>query len=118
MKPSLRILFAAGLVAAAVVVRAEPPAREFDEAPVPVKTVPPEYPDKLKRDGVSGVVSLMVTVTEDGKVTEASVAKSTHRDFEEPAIAAVKQWRFKPAKKDGKPVALTIRLPLQFAVKD
>lgn len=118
MKQTLSYLLAAGLLAVASPVRSQEAERKFDEPPAPVKTVAPEYPAQLKRDGVSGVVSLSVTITEEGKVSEAKVVKSSHPEFDAPAVAAVKEWRFKPAKKDGKPVALTIRLPVQFAVKD
>lgn len=83
-------------------------AEEFetpDNPPVPVRTPPPRYPDQLKRDGISGMVVVTVVIDEDGKVADVSVRKSTHAEFEEPALDAVKNWRFKPAKKGAPPSA-------------
>lgn len=112
-----RVLVLAGLLAVSSAADAEEVV-SYDELPVPVTTTLPEYPRHLRKDGLSGVVSLSVRVSETGKVTDAKVVKSTHKDFEEPALAAVKEWRFKPATKGGKPVELTIRLPLKFSLKD
>ena len=37
--------------------------------------------------------------------------------FEEAALASVKQWRFAPAMKDGKPVPYWVELPMPFILK-
>jgi len=38
--------------------------------------------------------------------------------FDEKAIEAVRQWRFKPATRGGKPVAATVMIPLEFNLDD
>ena len=45
--------------------------RADTEAPVPVRTVAPDYPGALKRSGVSGLVTLSCLIDEkgDGKMT-------------------------------------------------
>ncbi len=94
-------------------------AEEFekpDTPPAPVRTPPPEYPVQLKREGVSGMVVVNVVIDTDGTVAEVDVRKSTHSDFEAPAIEAVKHWRFKPAKKDGNAIRSKVALPLKFTV--
>lgn len=91
---------------------------KVDENPVPVKTPPPRYPDSLKREGVSGVVAVTIVIDETGTVASTAVAKSSHPDFERPALDAVSKWKFKPAKKDGNPVKVKVTLPLRFSVED
>ena len=58
----------------------------------------PEYPPTSKRLGEAGVVILLLTVTEDGKVSDAKV--DTSSGFERLDEAAVKEalrsWRFVP----------------------
>src|SRR5436190_17168712 len=83
-------------------------AQTKTEPPVPVRTVAPEYPDELRRDGVSGLVMVKCSIDEQGNVTQAEVEKSSNAAFEKPAMAAVKKWKFKPAKQDGNPVAIKV----------
>ena len=102
------------LLAAAVVSRAED-FEKPDNPPVPVRTPPPQYPAQLKRDGVSGMVVVNVVIDADGSVEEVEVRKSTNSEFDAPAVEAVKQWRFKPAKKDGNAIRSKVALPLKFS---
>lgn len=86
----------------------------FDVRPTPVKTPPPEYPDAMRRGGVSGVVALKVEIDETGAVSNCSVSKSSNAEFEQPALKAVKNWKFTPAKKDGAPVKVSLVIPIKF----
>eukprot|EP01035_Chromulina_nebulosa_P057390 gene57390-biopygen41100 len=47
------------------------------EAPVPVRTVAPEYPDELRRDGVSGLVMVKCTIDVQGNVVDLCPAVRT-----------------------------------------
>src|ERR1700760_1099114 len=89
-----------------------------DENPVPIKTPPPKYPDALKHDGITGVVALVLVIDEKGTISSVSVAKSSHPEFEKPAMEAVKNWKFKPAKKDGTPVKVRVTIPLRFNIDE
>src|SRR5688500_11694846 len=64
-----------------------------DEAPIPVKTAAPEYPETMRAGKVSGVVSVVLVVNEAGDVLAAEVSKSTHEDFKVPALDAVLRWK-------------------------
>lgn len=88
-----------------------------DTPPVPVRTPPPEYPSQLKRDGVSGMVVVNVVIEADGSVADVEVRKSTNSEFDAPALEAVKNWRFKPAKKDGNAIRSKVALPLKFSAE-
>jgi len=91
---------------------------KVDVNPVPVKTPPPEYPYTMKREGTSGVVAVSIVVDEKGAVASCTVAKSSHTDFEGPAMDAVKKWKFKPAQKDGVPVKMKLTVPIRFNLED
>jgi periplasmic protein TonB len=84
------------------------------EPPVPVRTVSPDYPAALKRDGVSGVVTVKCLIDENGNVAETEVEKSSNAAFDQPALSALKKWKFKPARQDGNPVAIKISIPIRF----
>lgn len=104
-------LLTVALFATSTALRAE---SSFDEAPTPVRTAAPVYPQSMRDGGVSGMVSISLTVDENGNVTRTAIAKSSHPEFEQPALAAVAQWKFKPAKKAGQAVAVAIVLPVRF----
>src|SRR2546425_1072447 len=84
------------------------------EPPVPVRTVAPDYPTELRRDGVSGLVMVKCTINEQGDVVEPQVEKSSNGAFDEPALKALRKWKFKPAKQDGTPVAIKVSIPIKF----
>ena len=112
--PHLRlVLFCCGLLLAGAVTAQE---SKFDEPPMPLKTVAPAYPAELRRDGVSGMVTMGITVDEKGNVSNPVVKKSTRPEFEQPAIDAILKWKFKPATKGGTPISVQVVIPMKFSV--
>ncbi len=91
---------------------------KVDVNPVPVKTPPPDYPSAMKREGTSGVVAVSIVIDEKGSVASCTVTKSSHADFEGPALDAIKKWKFKPAQKDGVPVKMKLTVPLRFNLEE
>ena len=89
-------------------------ASEFDQAPTPVKTVAPAYPKAARKRGQEGTVYLRARVTTAGRVERVTVAKGVAPDLDEAAARALRQWTFEPARKDGKPVAAEIMIPVKF----
>ena len=62
-------------------------------------------------DPGKGPTVIWVVVGTDGRVHEARISKSSDSaKADANALAAVKQWRFKPATKDGVPVAVQINI--------
>lgn len=92
-------------------------AADYDELPVPVKSVAPTYPPDMKREGASGVVMVKVHIDENGDVVERTIAKSTRAEFDEAALSAVQRWKFKPAKKAGVAVKATVTIPIKFTLE-
>ena len=78
------------------------------------KWVEPEYPEYARQNQIEGNVQVRVTVNVKGKVVDAFVLESTNRMFDEPALAAARQLRFKPARKDGVPVRAMVVVPVRF----
>lgn len=77
----------------------------------------PQYSDEARKAKYQGVVTLLVTVTTDGRAANISVVKGPGLGLEEKAIEAVKTWKFKPALgPNGKianvivPIEVTFRL--------
>ncbi len=110
LKTLLTVLFAS----AALLVSAR--AQSKVEPPIPLRTVSPEIPKELRREGLSGVVMVKCAIDDKGDVTEVSVDKSSHPELEAPALAALKKWKFRPAQQDGHAVAVKVSIPVRFVV--
>jgi TonB family protein len=91
-------------------------ATQLDRAPRPIQRVPPVYPSKLKKKGVTGRVVVQFVIDEHGNVMNAKVNSSTNRAFDRPSIDAILQWKFEPGLKDGQPVRVLCNqeIPFQF----
>lgn len=90
---------------------------KFDTPPRPVKTKPPQYPDNMRAQGMSGVVVVSMVIDEGGKVMACEVAKTSNEAFSNPALDAVRGWTFEPAKVGGKAVRAKVSVPLKFEVE-
>ena len=107
------------LVTVAVCLAALPPlAMAARENPVPVRTVAPEYPRDLRSQGVSGLVMVKCTIDEQGNVSETAIAKSSNESFDKFAVAALKKWKFKPARQDGAAISVQVTIPIKFVAEE
>ena len=77
----------------------------------------PEYPEEaLAQEGLSGSVTLYVTVSPEGQVTSARVAyDGVGYGFAEAAINAVADWEFAPGTRDGEPVEATRTVTIPYS---
>src|SRR5215472_14373689 len=64
------------------------------------------YSEEARRARLQGVVGLDVVVGEDGRAQSIHVRQSLGLGLDENALAAVARWRFEPAMRDGRPVAM------------
>jgi TonB family protein len=82
-----------------------------------VTQVPPTYPAKAQQAGIEGWVELDLTVTEVGGVEDVAVhAAKPAGVFDQAAVAALSQWRYKPVLRDSKPVSTRARIRIRFAL--
>jgi TonB family protein len=79
-----------------------------------VVKVPPRYPESEKASGRQGAVVLALRVDERGEVAGVRVAQGLGPAFDEAAVAAVRQWRFEPGRRDGEPVAVEMSITVNF----
>jgi len=86
----------------------------YDRPPVLIFKMEPEYPDEARKAKYQGTVLFNVVIDENGQVTNIQAARSLGLGLDERAIDAVKQWRFKPATKDGKPVSAPTQVEVSF----
>ncbi|MFA5238773.1 MAG: TonB family protein [Phycisphaerae bacterium] len=66
------------------------------------------------REKAPGKVYIVFVVDKQGRVENPIVQKSSDIVFEKPAMAAVKQWKFEPGKRNGEPVRFRMRVPITF----
>jgi TonB family protein len=87
-----------------------------EDLPEAIKKVAPDYslidPDSVAR----GTVLIQALVGKDGRVGDTKVVKSVP-GLDSAAVAAVRQWEFKPAMTHGKPVAVWVAVPIRFEGK-
>mgnify|MGYP001765739921 CR=1 FL=1 len=81
-----------------------------------VQRVNPVYPAQCKKDGIQGIVVLRVVIAQDGTPKDVQVEKSDNPDLSAAAIEAVKQWKWEPALKDGKPTEVISSVTVRFAL--
>ncbi len=69
----------------------------------PLQTMVPQYPEKARRERLTGEVEVCFHVDRDGKTSRVAVRSSTHRIFEKPAILAAKASTYHPLPEGKKP---------------
>jgi len=84
------------------------------KAPKPVYMPDPEYTDRARKKKINGSVTLAMIVTAEGNVRDLKVINSLDKGLDKHALAAVSSWKFEPATKDGKPVAVHLNVDVTF----
>jgi TonB family protein len=74
----------------------------------------PEYSESARKKKINGTVTIAMIVTPEGKVRDLKVVKGLDKSLDKQALAAVSTWRFEPATKDGKPVAVHLSTDVTF----
>jgi TonB family protein len=74
----------------------------------------PEYSEEARKAKYQGTCVLWLIVGPDGRPRDIRVTRTLGLGLDEKAIEAVKQWKFEPALKDGRPVAVQINVEVSF----
>ena len=87
--------------------------------PTVLHEVKPKYTPEAMERKIQGSVWLDTVVLATGDVGDVVVTRSLDAEYglDQQAIAATKQWKFKPGTKDGKPVAVWVTIELTFTLK-
>jgi TonB family protein len=81
--------------------------------------VQPEYTPEAIRAKVEGSVLLQAVVRTHGVPEDISVVRSLDQKYglDQQAIAAVRQWRFSPGERNGRPVPVLVQIEIKFALR-
>jgi protein TonB len=85
--------------------------------PAIVKEVKPDYTEEARRHNVEGEVVLEIVVQRDGSVGEVKLIDGLGGGLNDRAIAAVRQWRFSPARRLGQPVDVIVEVAVEFRLR-
>ncbi len=83
-------------------------------APTLVSKKKPEYTNQARDAAISGSVRLSIVVQPDGTPSDIRIVHSLGYGLDEKAAEAVSTWRFKPALKEGVPVAVHAQVEVSF----
>jgi len=87
------------------------------EPPRLLREVKAEYTEDGRRRGITGDVELEIVVRRDGSVGDVRVLKGLGAGLEQRAIAAVRQWRFSPARRKGEAVDVNVEVAVEFTLR-
>jgi protein TonB len=87
--------------------------------PVVIQKITPTYPEMARRAGIQGKVFLQAIIDSSGNVTNAAVISCTVPDvgFEQAAVDAVLQWKYKPGEQNGQPVDVLLNVAVDFTLQ-
>lgn len=84
-----------------------------------IREVKPNYTGEAMRAKIQGEVWMEAVVLPDGSVGDVSIIRSLDSAFglDEEAIRTVKQWRFAPGMRLGKPVPVLVEVQMTFTLR-
>ncbi len=88
----------------------DPPALNYFK-----KTV---YPEEAQKMRIEGEVLIEILVGVDGSAESVKVKESTDPIFNDAALTAAKDCRFKPAKRNNNPIKCRVAIPYHFKLHD
>lgn len=79
----------------------------------------PPYPDEARAQRLEGTVLLLVSLDARGRVTAAALQRTCgHGILDRAALAAVRAWRFEPARQNGTAIAAQVEIPIRFRFEE
>jgi len=83
-------------------------------APVVLFKKEPEYSEEARKAKYQGTVVLYIEVDPSGRAVNERVVRSLGLGLDEKAMEAVRQWKFKPGYRNGKPVTVAATIEVNF----
>jgi len=87
------------------------------DPPSVIREVKPTYSDDARRRGLEGRVGLQIVVLSDGTVGDVRVVRRLGGGLDQRAVEAVRQWRFRPARRHGTPVDVMVDVSVEFNLR-
>lgn len=86
-----------------------------DAPPRPTYQAPVNYPPRARSQGVQGYVVLSVLISAAGEIEKVQVLEADPAGvFEDSAVQGVRNWRFEPARYQGRNVKVWARQRIRF----
>jgi protein TonB len=85
-------------------------------APELIHRVEPEYPELARLGRLQGKVILEAIINKDGDVEQIKVLRG-NQQFNDAAMEAVRQWKYRPALQSGRPVAVYFTVVVEFSLR-
>ena len=87
--------------------------------PTVLTEVKPTYTPEAMERKIQGTMLLGVVILSSGDVGDVHVTRSLDAEYglDREAVSAMKRWTFRPAMKDGKPVAVEVAVEMAFTLK-
>ncbi len=93
--------------------------QEVDTPPSPLFKIKPHYPLKAKHQKTEGALLMQFTVNPKGETQDIQIMEADPPGlFNASASEAIRQWKFNPGYKDGKPVSVRVSLPLKYHLEE
>ena len=87
------------------------------EPPRLLREVKADYTDEARRRGITGDVVMEIVVRRDGGVGDVKILQGLGAGLNERAVAAVRQWRFSPARRRGEAVDVVVEVAVEFTLR-
>ena len=82
-----------------------------------LRDVKASYTDEARRANITGDVEMEITIRRDGTVSDVRVLRGLRGGLNERAVAAVRQWKFAPARLKGTPVDVIVEVSVEFTLR-
>jgi periplasmic protein TonB len=86
------------------------------QAPRPIYQPEPEFTEEARVAKHQGTVLLWLIVGADGRPRDIKVVRALGMGLDQKAVEAARQWKFQPALKEGKPVAVQVNIEVAFTL--
>jgi TonB family protein len=90
------------------------PTRSAESSPVVAYKADPSYTEEARKAGLEGTVAISLFIGEDGVPEDLRVTRRLGLGLDEKAIDAVRQWRFRPALRNGLPFRVPATIEVNF----
>jgi len=82
-----------------------------------LREVKAEYTEEARRRGITGDVELEIVIRRDGSVGDVTILQGLGGGLDQRAVAAVRQWRFAPARRRGEVVDVIVEVAVEFTLR-
>jgi protein TonB len=82
-----------------------------------LRKVQPDYPEIARQARLSGKVIVRAVINELGQVEDATVLQASSDLFVDASIAAVREWKYRPALQNGQPISVYFTIVVVFELR-